>query len=238
MHPCFGHANLQRTIVQNAVVCHKICKFTNKSISQEKIRYMKRFNLVLVLTLVLQTAIFAQAPVIWTVNGDSIIAREVSYFQDTATKVVQYLTVRLKWQDIERQEIFSIKLADESMHYLYQPIFEGDRNLEQMNKYIEGHRTGYKGSKRGAFLIGFAGGALAMALPPDKMFVAPLFPLTAIICVGKFSPTRMPSNMDEHFMEGYRHRRKAQNVKSAVWGGLSGLLVGAAGSFLIYGWGI
>ncbi len=199
---------------------------------------MKRLNLILVLSVVFQIHLCAQMPVIWTVDGDSIVAREVSYFQDTATKVVQYLNFRLKWQDIDRQEIFSIKLADESMHYLYQPLYDDDKNLDQMKRYINGHRDGYKGSRRNAFLLGFASGAATMVLPPDRFYAAPLIPLTAVICIGKFSPVKMPLIDDASYIEGYRQRRKSQNIKEALWGGLSGLLVGATGSYLIYGWGI
>ena len=72
-----------------------------------------------------------------------------------------------------------------------------------------------KGKTYGAFLIGFASGSLGMLLPPDNIYVAPLFPLTAVICVGKFSGKKTINFNDENFIEGYSQRRK-QNIKSAI----------------------
>ncbi|MGI6479379.1 MAG: hypothetical protein ACOX0M_08065 [Salinivirgaceae bacterium] len=199
---------------------------------------MRQISLILVLIIFAIVENFAQAPVIWTVSGDSIVVREVEDFQDTSLISIKYKSMRERWTDIDRQDIFSIKLSDDNLHYLYQPLFEGDKNLDQMKLYIDGHREGYKGKTYGAFLIGFASGSLGMLLPPDNIYVAPLFPLTAVICVGKFSGKKTINFNDENFIEGYSQRRKKQNIKSAIWGGLSGLAVGVTGSFLIYGWGV
>lgn len=37
---------------------------------------------------------FAQAPVIWTVSGDSIVVREVEDFQDTSLISIKYKSMR------------------------------------------------------------------------------------------------------------------------------------------------
>ena len=178
---------------------------------------MRQISLILVLIIFAIVENFAQAPVIWTVSGDSIVVREVEDFQDTSLISIKYKSMRERWTDIDRQDIFSIKLSDDNLHYLYQPLFEGDKNLDQMKLYIDGHREGYKGKTYGAFLIGFASGSLGMLLPPDNIYVAPLFPLTAVICVGKFSGKKTII-LTTRTLSKVTAKDVKQNIKSAIWG--------------------
>ena len=179
----------------------------------------------------------AQTPVIWTVDGDKIECVEIENYQDSSAMEIRFLNSKNRADLIDRQEVFSITDRN-TTQYLYTPIFEDDRTLEQMKNYMDGHREGYKLSTRGAMIIGFASGLLAMSLPPDKLFMAPLLPFAAIICIGKVSPTKMPDINDEHFRDGYKQRRKKKNIKSAIKGGVAGMVVGVFSSFLIYGLGL
>ncbi len=199
---------------------------------------MKPTSLFLVLIMSISVDFFAQSPVIWTVNGDSILTSGIGDYSDTSSITISYKNKRDKWTDIDRQDVFSIKIANENVYYVYRPLFDGDRNLEDMKLFIDGNIAGYKSSTLGAFCVGFAAGSLSMCLPPDNLYVAPLFPLTAVICIGKYSGNKAIALKDDNFTEGYRQRRKSKNIKSAIWGGLSGLAVGVTGSFFIYGWGL
>lgn len=198
---------------------------------------MKHTYLVIILFTILFLDLKAQSPVIWTVSGEKIECVDIRDFQDTSLAEIQFVDLKNRNDLIDRQEVFSITYQNKTT-YLYSPIFDDDRTLEQMKLFIEGNREGYLGSTTGSFFVGFASGLLAMSIPPDKLFFSPLIPFTAVVSIGVYSPFKEPSINDDHFLDGYQQRRKKQNVKSAVKGGIAGLAVGVLGSFLIYGWGL
>ncbi|MDD2565032.1 MAG: hypothetical protein PHU27_12535 [Salinivirgaceae bacterium] len=192
-------------------------------------------TIVFVAGLFIQTN--AQTPVIWTVEGEKIECIEIENYKDPSATEIKFINSKNRADLIDRHEVFSITERD-STQYIYSPLFEDDRTLEQMKLYINGQRLGYSINSRDALIIGFASGLLSMSLPPDKLFMAPLFPFVTTICIGKISPTKMPDINDEHFRDGFKQRRKKKNIKSSVIGGVAGVVVGVFGSFLIYGWGL
>ncbi len=180
---------------------------------------------------------FCQPIVIWTTDGDSLTALSVKMSENISDSLIFFQKSKKRWSRLEQKEVFSLTYPDGSSQILYVPTREDDISVSRMTMFICGHSMGYKGKKSAPFFTGFAAGMISMALPPDRLFLAPIFPLTTTIVVGRVSPLKMPNFGNEDMLDGYVQRRKKQNVKYSLYGGIAGMTVGSLASFVIYGWG-
>lgn len=197
---------------------------------------MKKFYLVLFLTLFCAVPFFAQ-PIIWTIDGDSIATLEVELFQDTSMSI-RYKNLCKRWLDIDRQDIFSIQYNEDNVQFLYRAEQEDDLTIAQMQRFIAGCRDGATKSKTAPFTAGFISGLMALTTPPDLLYLAPLLPLTTVIVIGRYSGLTLKYSYDENYVAGYSLKRKKNAIKASIYGSILGLGLGSVGSFLVYGWGL
>ncbi|HON18325.1 MAG TPA: hypothetical protein PK990_04060 [Salinivirgaceae bacterium] len=202
---------------------------------------MKKFFvklLFVIIVLLLTSKILLSQPItVWTVDGDSIPVFDVKFGDSLNDSTFYYLKGKRRWISLDKNEIFGVVYPEGKHTILYSPQNEYDMSISRMTMYIKGHSLGYRKSNKTAFFTAFGAGLISMSLPPDQLYLAPIFPISAIVVIGKVTPIKKPDFSNEDILDGYIQRRKKQNIKYALYGGMCGLLVGSLSSFAVYGWG-
>ena len=191
---------------------------------------MNTKNLLFIMLIFVSSFSFSQEKMLLN-SGKEIEVKGVQ-IEDSA-KVILYKNKHDKVKYVEMSEVFSWTREDGVVVIFYKPQCKDVCfKTEQMHNYLQGIADGKHGEKGYiSFGIGFAmGGASGFLIPPVYALIVPALTATGIgIVKPKEEKLKIPKKYEGnmHYMEGFKKSVRKKRVIRSIFGGLSGVIVGA-----------